>query len=163
MSPSCSPVRMYVPNPFKNDLFPQVMSSPRSLCCHGILPAFATTWLTRYLPQPWTGSRTQRQQKELVRLQYLRLSEGRGPWTRSSQRRLVDYADSLRRLPRRALASELDLHGRDLDGKLRRRARRRNDFPRLMREAGETISGFLDFLLNYSWISEIFGFFILDF
>ena len=111
------------------------MSSPRSLCCHGILPAFATTWLTRYLPQPWTGSRTQRQQKELVRLQYLRLSEGRGPWTRSSQRRLVDYADSLRRLPRRALASELDLHGRDLDGKLRRRARRRNDFPRLMREA----------------------------
>ena len=51
------------------------------------------------------------------------------------QRRLVDYADSLRRLPRRALASELDLHGRDLDGKLRRRARRRNDFPRLMREA----------------------------
>jgi hypothetical protein len=100
----------------------------------GVLPAFATTWLTRYLPQPWTGTRTQRQQNELVRLEYLRLSEGRVRWPRSSQRRLVEYADSLRRLPRRALASELDLHGRDLDGKVRRCARRRKDGPRLMRE-----------------------------
>jgi len=80
-----------------------------------ILPAHGRNWRSRFLDEPYDGSRVHRQRKELVRLQFIAMSMRSQRWMRSQQRTLVERARVVNALPRRALAVAFQSTGSTAD------------------------------------------------